>query len=66
MDKNINLKPNQISLVLLVANGAYASHYGFSIEDWLKVKDLVRKTQNFIELNKKLDKLPKIATWSKV
>jgi len=54
------------SLLLLIANGGYATHYGFTLDEWLRTKKVVRETQNLIELNRKLDKLPKIATWSKV
>jgi len=65
MNKKVNLNQSQISLVLLVANGGYASHYGFTIGEWLQTKKLVKETPNLIELNKKLNITPVNMNWDR-
>lgn len=52
-------------LILLVASTSYATHYGFTIDEWFRAKHLVRTIPSLIELSKKKDYIPKIAQWNK-
>lgn len=52
-------------LMILVANTAYATHYGFTISEWLHARHLVKTIPSLIELSKKRDLVPKIAQWNK-
>lgn len=53
-------------LLLLVANGGYATHYGFTIGEWLRAKAIVKTTPNLIELNNKLICTPVNMSWTKI
>lgn len=52
-------------LLILVANTSYATHYGFTISEWLHARYLVKTIPSLIELSKKRDLVPKIAQWNK-
>ncbi len=58
------LKDEQV--LLLVANGGYASHYAFTPDEWLSAKKLVRETPNLIELNRKLIRIPTNISWERL
>lgn len=53
-------------LILLVASGAYASHYGFTIGEWLAARDMVKKVPNLIERSRKLKITPVNMSWERI